>query len=397
MESGKPAPKKEAAKKDVQNPTDAKAAEKADDSSTSGEDKSAASDAPKEDTSTTGTEQKPVKAAELRTAYEGLKKKVKEEYEPKLQKLTQLEREVAELKTTTPQLDKAQQERVAAIEKRNAELEAHIKFKDFEKSTEYQENFWKPYEQAWSNAIRELKGLTMTVDDPKTGETVTREVTQADLQYFASLEPAVRRTEINRLFPEDKEEVKRHINQISHLFEKSQEAKEKAKAEAETHAKTQTEQQQQFQQQRAKLWRMSNESLAAKYPNWFNKVDGDNEGNTLFDRGTALADLAMFPQDLTPEKIDMLPKSFKEAIASKKPFTQEQLVKLHSIVRNKAANHDRLAHQNKTLAARVAELEKSLKEYEESGPDGVRAGMPAGQSGELSADQELEAMERAGR
>lgn len=393
MAGEKPAPKKEA-KKDVENPTAAKAAEKPDDSSTIGDEDTTVPPASKDDGKPKGEEQKPVKAAELRTAYESLKEKVKKEYEPNLQKLTQLEREVQELKATTPELDKAQKERVSAIEKRNAELEAHIKFKDYEESMEYKEQYWKPYEQAWGNATRELKGLTMTVEDPKTGESVTREVTPADLQYLASLEPAVRRTEINRLFPEDKEEVKRHINQISHLFEQTQTAKEKARGEAQTHANTQTEQQQQFQQNRTKLWRQTNEALATKYPNWFNKVEGDNEGNQLFDRGTSLADLAMFPQDLTPEKISMLPKAFQEVIAAKKPFTQDQLVKLHSIVRNKAANHDRLAYQNKSLTARVAELEKSLKEYELSGPDGARTGSLGGANGELSADQELEAMER---
>jgi len=393
METGKPAPKKEA-KKDEQNPTAAKPAEKEDASSTNLEDDSIVPPAPKDD-GKKPDEKPPVKAAELRTAYDSLKKKVKEEYEPKLQKLTTLEKKVQELEATTPQLDKANQERVAAIEKRNQEREAAIKFKDYELDADYQEKYWKPYEQAWSNAIRELKGLSMTVEDPKTGESVTREVTQADLQYFASLEPAARRTEINRLFPEDKEEVKRHINQISHLFEQTQAAKAKAKQDAETFAKTREEQQQQFQQNRAKLWRQTNEALATKYPNWFNKVEGDNEGNTLFDRGSALADLAMFPQDISPEKIAMLPKAFQEAINSKKPFTQEQIVKLHSIVRNKAANHDRLAHQNKGLLARVAELEKSLKDYEASGPDGARAADGGSAvKGELTADQELDALER---
>jgi len=140
MESGKPAPKKEA-KKDEQNPTAAKPAEKDDASSTSLEDDSIVPPAPKDD-GKKPDEKPPVKAAELRTAYDSLKKKVKEEYEPKLQKLTQLEREVTELKQTTPQLDKAQQERVAAIEKRNQELEAHIKFKDYEESSEYKEQYW---------------------------------------------------------------------------------------------------------------------------------------------------------------------------------------------------------------------------------------------------------------
>lgn len=266
---------------------------------------------------------------------------------------------------------------------------------DYQKSGEYQEKYWQPYVQAWENAVRELKGLTFSVEDPKGGEPVTREVTQADLQYFANLDAAARRTEINRLFPEDKEEVKRHINQISHLFEQSQKALEKAKTDAETHAKTQQQRQEEFHKNREKFWRQSNEFYSKKYPHWFDKSEEDEEGNKLFDRGIALADLTFFPQDLTDEKIALLPKSIQEAFAAKKPFTPEQLTKLHSIIRNKAANHDRLAYQNKALKARVAELEKSLKDYENSGPDNVRTGVVNGIKSEIAdAGAELDALDK---
>lgn len=336
-----------------------------------------------------------VKAEELRVAYKGLKKKVKEEYEPQIKELSTLRAKVKEFEERGESQTKTTQEEIAAVKKRNAELENHIRFANYEQSKEYQEQFQKPYEDAWGNALRELKGLTMKIEDSKTGEEIVREVTQADIAYFANLDPAARRTEINRLFPEDKEEVKRHINQISHLADKSEQAKAKAKADAETHAKAQTEQQQQSQQARAKFWKESNEALAAKYPKWFAKADDDAEGNTLFDRGTALADLAFNPNDLSPERIAMLPKSFKEQIESGKPFTPSQLTQLHSIVRNKAANHDRLAQQNKTLTARIEELEKSLKEYETSGPDNVPAGDGVRQTnGVHDPGTELEAIAR---
>jgi outer membrane murein-binding lipoprotein Lpp len=67
-------------------------------------------------------------------------------------------------------------------------------------------------------------------------------------------------------------------------------------------------------------------------------------------------------------------------------------------VGSKAANHDRLAHQNKTLTARVAELEKNLKEFEASGPDSVRAGKPVnGATADASWESELDAMDRKGK
>ncbi len=339
-------------------------------------------------------EEKPVKAAELRTAYENLKTKVAKEYEPKLKRLPELEAKLKELESRDESAGKATQERIASVEKRNAELESHIRFVDYEKSKEYSEQFQKPYEEAWGTALRELKGLTMKVADPNTGEEATREVTQADIAYFANLDPAVRRTEINRLFPEDKEEVKRHINQISHLAQKADEAKKKARENAETHAKTAAEQHQQSQQARTKFWQESNAKFAEKYPQWFAKAEADEEGNTLFDRGTALADLAFDPQSLTPERVEFLPKAFKEQIASGKPFSPQQLVQLHAIIRNKAANHDRLIHQNKALTAQVAELEKSLKQYEKSSPDNVPAGARKQVNGAPSFGEELDALDR---
>lgn len=395
MEAGKkPAPKKEAAK--PENPSNADGVENPSATTTTkigSEDAESASNATKN--TTDSSDAKPVKAVELRNAYEGLKKKVKEEYEPQLKELPTLRAKLKEFESRDESQSKATQERIAAVEKRNSELEGHIRFANYEQSKEYQEQFQKPYEDAWGTALRELKGLTMKIEDPKTGEESVREVTQADIAYFANLDPAARRTEINRLFPEDKEEVKRHINQISHLAEKSEQARQKAKADAETHAKTQTEQQQQSQQTRARLWEESNKTLATKYPQWFAKSEDDVEGNGLLEKGQALADLMFDPQSLTPDRIELLPKAFKEQIASGKPFSQQQLVSLNAIIRNKAANHDRLLHNRKALEAQIAELEKSLKEYEKSSPDGVVAGdgtRPT--NGVVDPMAELETMDR---
>lgn len=406
LDSGKPAPKKEAAKsppskagaKDgLEDGTHTKS--EAEDSDVETADTSSnkkESDSEQKNGSKPNGEQKPFKAAELRTAYENLKKKIAEDYEPKVKRLPELEAKLKEFESRDETVGKATQERIQAIEKRNAELEQHIKFVDFEKSKDYQENYQKPYEDAWGAALRELKGLTMTVDDPKTGEPVTREVTPADLSYFANLDPATRRTEINRLFPEDREEVKRHVNTISHLAEKAFTAKEKAKKDAEGFSQTQLEQQRQSMAQRQKLWQATNETLAKKYPKWFGKEEGDDEGNDLLDRGAALADLVFSPSDLTAERIEKLPKVFREAIESKKPFSQEAMVKLHAIARNKIANHDRAIKRLNAAQARIAELEKSLKQYEESSPEDVPAGgkrsiTPAGFA---EASSELEALDR---
>ena len=111
---------------------------------------------------------------------------------------------------------------------------------------------------------------------------------------------------------------------------------------------------------------------------------------------SALSDLLFDPQGLTPERVDALPKVFKEAIQQGK-FTPEHGVRLQAIVRNKAANHDRLVHQLNAAQTRIDELEKSLKEYEQSSPDNVPAGSKAktGSKGFMEdAASELEALDK---
>jgi len=384
MESGKtPAPKQPAEKPKADEPV----AEVEEVHGTNGDKKPAAK--PEEG------DPKPVKAAELRNAYEGLKKKVKEEYEPQLKELPTLRAKLKEIEARGD--DKAAQERIAAIEKRNAELEHHIRFVDYKQSKEYKE-LETTLNDAWSGAMRKLGGISISRTNSETGDVVERELTIDDVARYARLDPKLLWKELKQEIPDAAERttVINHVQKIQDLSDSVFKAEEKAKAESETHAKAEADQRQQSQANRARLWRETNETLATKYPKWFAKSDEDQEGNTIFDRGTALADLAFNPSDLTPERIALLPKAFREQIESRKPFTPAQLAQLNAIVRNKAANHDRLASQNKALSARVAELEANLKAYEESGPDRIPAGGDRGglATGEVDFGAELDSLDR---
>lgn len=327
------------------------------------------------DTNGRPEEQKPVKAVELRNAYEGLKKKVKDEYEPQAKELSTLRAKVKEFESRDETTTKATQEEIAAVKKRNAELEHHIRFADYKQTKDYKE-LVATRDETWTTAMRKISGIKISWEDREKNEVVERDLTTDDFLRYASLDPKLMWSQLKQEIPDAAERttVINHVHKFQDVADNVLKAEKQAEADSETHAKTQTEAQQQSQQARAKFWKESNESLATKYPKWFAKADDDAEGNTLFDRGTALADLAFNPTDLTPDRIAMLPKSFKAQIESGKPFTQGQLTQLHSIVRNKAANHDRLVHQNKALTARLEEVEKSLKEYEISGPDNVPAG-----------------------
>ena len=333
---------------------------------------------------------------ELRAAYTGLKEKIAKEYEPKLKRLPELEAKLKELQSRDETAGKTAQEEMAALKKHNAELENHIRFADYKQSKEYKE-LETTLNDAWSGAMRKLGGITISRSDAESGEVVERELTIDDIARYARLDPKLLWKELKQEIPDAAERttVINHVQKIQDLAETVSKAEEKAKKDSETHARTQTEAQRQGQEQRKKLWKAKNEALAEKYPKWFAKDEADADGNAVFDRGTAFADLVFSPADLTPERIDLLPKAFKEAIESAKPFSPEALVTLHAIARNKLANHDRAVSRLKVATARIAELEQSLKEYEESGPDNVTPGKARrGTDAPLSFEEEIDTLAR---
>lgn len=347
------------------------------------------------------TEQKPKEnepktPKELRDVYNALKEKVAREYEPQLKELSIVRAKLKDAESKDELATKSTQDRLVEIEKRNAELESHIRFADYKQTKEYKE-LESSLRDTWSGAMRKLGGISISRTNPETGDVIERELTIEDLSRYARLDPKLVWKELKQEIPDAAERttVINHIQKIQDISDSVFKAEEKAKSESEAHAKTQTETQRQSQAQRTKLWKATNEELATKYPKWFGKDETDTEGNIVFDKGASFSDLVFDTESLTPERIEMLPQFFKDAIKSAKPLSQEALVRLHAIARNKLANHDRLARSNKTLSARVSELEKSLKEYEQSGPDSVAAGNGhRAKDGPLSADDEFDSIAR---
>lgn len=333
---------------------------------------------------------------ELRKAYDSLKEKVANDYEPKLKRLPEIEAENKELKSRDESATKANQDKMASLEKRNSELENHIRFADYKQSKEYKELAAK-LSEGWAGAARQLEGISISNTDPESGEVSERPLTLDDIAGYARLDPKLLWKKLKQDVPDAAERttVINHVQKIQDLSDAVFKAEEKAKADSETHAKTQTEAQRQSQSNRAKLWKSTNDALEQKYPKYFGKDEADPEGNAVFDKGSAFADLVFSPADLTPERVEMLPKLFKEAIQSQKPFSPEAMVKLHAIAAKKLANHDRAITKLKAANARIEELEKSLKDYESSGPDNI---MPGGRRNgaptEMSDEEELRALDR---
>lgn len=291
----------------------------------------------------------PTKINDLRTAYSTLKKKVAEEYEPKIKELQTLQARVKELEGSNPPEVSILQEKLSAAEKRRDELEAQIVYVDYSKSKEFHEKFQKPYLEAWQQANADLAELT--VENP---DGTSRTATQDDLAELANMRLGEARKLANARFGDSADDVMAHRQKIIDLARAQEKALDEAKEKAVEKARlTESEQKTQTAEAGAKF-QAANDQIVKKWPKMFGKIDGDAEGNTLLEKGLAMAD--------------------KLFIKEQQPKTIDEQVQLHALIRQKVANHDRLALWLKKARTQIKELEESLKQYENSDPNGGLGG-----------------------
>lgn len=286
----------------------------------------------------------PTKINDLRSAYSTLKKRVKDELEPKIQSL---EAKVKETATANPAEIKALQTRLEAAERRRDELETRISELDFQSSKAFEDKYRKPYVQAWNDAMADLKELSVELENG-----TTRAATQEDLLKLANLPLGEARKLAKQLFGDSADDMMAHRRKIIDLSNAQAAALENARTEAVERAKTMESDRRTNGEKMQGLWKEANSQISAKWPKMFAPVEGDQEGNDLLTKGTAMADRLFAPTEETA------------------PKSPEEAVRLHALMRNKIANHDRLALWLKKARERIKELETNLAEYEGSNPNG---------------------------
>lgn len=322
-------------------------------------------------------EVKPVKAAELRTAYEGLKKKVQTELEPELQRLrSQVKDMEGKPKTDDAEPLKAQ---IKNLEARNQELENRIQFVDFTKSKKFNDEYVQPYNQAWTDAVSEFKELSVKEYGPEdeSGErkVTTRPATEADLIKLGAMRLSEMDEAAVAMFGASAPRAVNHIQNLRKLANARQKALQDAETKASEWSKQQVTERETMGKKLAGLWESVTKELETKLPKAFQVDAGDEVDKQAHTKGFALADLLFLgSRALSPEQVEALPEVFKDAAKEGKPLSEELSVKLHALARVKMANHDRLLAKNKKAQDRIAELEKSLSEYEKSTPTTEHAG-----------------------
>lgn len=302
--------------------------------------------------------EKPSRVKDLRNAYETLTKRVKEEYEPELNTLRSKIKEYESRQSETKPLTQE-------IERLKSELNQHrdrLKRYDVTADEAYQTNFVKPFTEAYGLALNDFNQMRVRIpdgqDDLGEPKFKYRAATADDLMKLASMPLDELDDEADRMFGKGAHRAIRHVEQVRDLARKQEREKERLIAEHDKNQQLQQVQTREQQETRNKAWLAENKTLAKKFPKWFAPIEGDKEGNALFEKGLAEVDRLFSP------KPETAPKSIEEA------------VKLHARIRNKAANHDRAIHRLVQAKKRVKELETKLAEYEESEPKSERAGQP---------------------
>lgn len=368
-EGAKPAPKAEEKEDASANLTSSKSKESPTSGASSAENSSSSTDVKT-------TPQKPVAAAELRKAYENLKSEH-----------ARLKEEHTKLKDFKPPEDtekKALAERVEAHTKRISELEAELRYSNYERSEEYKTKYHEPFVEAYQAGRAKVASLKVA-----DAEGETRQGTAADFDNIMRIQDDETAAEkATEMFGAKASIVLYHRERVQELnaarakaveeYRKSGDERERQRLEQQTLAKTTAEKQ---AGEIAGMFKTFADEAIEKYPQWFKPEEGDDKGNELLVKGFERADLAFksspFQPNLTPQERD-------------------GIIRLHTAIRNKAAGFDRLVYKNTQLSNRVKELETKLAEFENSKPTG---GIGKAKSSEASflqsVDEEIDALAAA--
>jgi hypothetical protein len=204
-------------------------------------------------------------------------------------------------------------QRMEQIQKRNDELENHIRFTNYEQSTEFKAKYQDPYESRLADAITELSQIPVTGIDGN-----VRAATQDDLFELINLDPVKRLAVAKEKFGDLAQEVIDHAKDVRNLLitrnKALDEAKVKGKERETQQSELMTRQMKAFEG-KVREWYYAaeaewNKDPDAKLFDTITREDGkeltpeETEHNKLVEKGKALsAWVSKHPKDAkTPEE-----------------------------------------------------------------------------------------------
>lgn len=292
-------------------------------------------------------------AAQLRKAYDDLKVA-----HAALQK--QLEEKSKPVDDEEKKTLKAQHEELT---KRYQETDGELKFVRYEKSHDYRDKYEKPMHKALKDAESEIGELTLT--DAEGNE---RKSTIQDFAALVDMPLQKAITQAKAWFGDAATEVLAHRRKVVDLSRSAKEAIEDYKKRGSEIEKQTTEQRKRQSDEFRQKWNSENQSFSTKFKDVYGNKDGDDEGNVLLEKGNKLVELA-----------------YNENSG----LSQEQMMRLHVVVRQKAAAFDRMEHWNKKANEKIATLEKELQEFKKSVPGADSRPKNPDAKREVTVDEQL--------
>lgn len=269
---------------------------------------------------------------------------LRKEYRKLHKTVSEKDREIAELRARSEKapVNNAVLEENKALKKRMEALEEEIRYVDFTKSSEFKEKFERPYQDAYTDAVEEVKELRVNLPDGQ-----SRPATAQDLDKILQAETQDVRTLANEMFGDAAPDVlaarrrlaelTRNANRESKRYRESAAERERQKAIKAAEEK----------EGMGRMWKQANEAIAERYPEHFGHIEGDDEYNKELDAGYQTVEKAHSPDLPMEERMSRL-----------------------AAVRHRAAAFRAKMLQVKRLKSRVQELEQVVAEYEKSAPAG---------------------------
>lgn len=300
------------------------------------------------------------------------------------QRFHEAEKEIKTLKSRLEEKEKASaigddhpemvrmRNEIASRETRLNQVEEHLRYKDYEASREFQEQYHKPYLSTAETATQRAVQMKVTDDNGSVRNLTPQEFWS--IVHIDDADAAINAAE--KLFGEGSAKANFVIERRNEILQAHQRA-EMAKADFKKTAKERAaKEQDEFNRlslDRAAQFRKHMTDGMEKEPELFKPVEGDDEGNALLEKGYSLVD-----------------RVFKGGAPDKEgeaPMAAEQMIAAHADIRNKAAAFPRLAHKYAAMKTRMAEMEQELADYRASGPE---AGQVAGDKGKGGDEESWE-------
>lgn len=300
-------------------------------------------------------------------------------------------KELAELKSK-PQTP-ANDAEIKQLREQLAKYEEEIRYTNYEKSKEFQEKYFQPYQDTAKRLtveaqelVREVDGQFVAVKAEEFWNVVTAPTLGAAAQAAKDLFPNDP-TSASHLLSMRKE-VQQSWNAMHQAKEeyrvKGAEREKMQKAESERMAReTELKQKETLTARQQRFREMSETALnEPKLADLFKAADDDAKGKELLTKGFKSADRAFGEgeRNETGELVD----------DNGKPLDEDQLLAIYSSVRNKAGAFNYVSYKYRNALNEVSELKKKLAQYESSTPGaGTAPGTEGGPKGASDLDAEL--------